>query len=89
MLIQVGTGKTYTDVLGKLGKEANLDTSHTKGVRARLTKLGDLITIRRSFNEIFEDEVTRRFIGRALRVEKDESGLEGLPTRSSETQLLG
>ncbi|XP_043470675.1 uncharacterized protein LOC122503951 [Leptopilina heterotoma] len=43
MVISVVQGKTYADVSGKLRKEVNPDSSHSRVVVARATKKGDLL----------------------------------------------
>ena len=45
VLIKVGQGKSYADVLGKLCKEVNPDASGSRVVSARATQKGDVLIV--------------------------------------------
>ena len=61
MLIKVGQGKSYANVLGKLRKKVNADASGSRVISARVTQKGDVvIVLDRAFNkEGFTAEVRR------------------------------
>ena len=61
VLIKVGQGKSYADVLGKLRKEVNTDASGSRVVSARATQKGDVLIVldRASNKEGFTAEVRR------------------------------
>ena len=45
VLIKVGQGKSYAEVLGKLHKEVNLDASGSRLVSARATQKSDVLIL--------------------------------------------